>query len=99
MAAVETTTDMVAGVYEKMAVNQDRARARLGRPLTLSEKLLFGHLEDPDAGELEPGAQLPGAVSGPGGVSGCAGPIRHVAVHGRPGWTGLRCRPPSIAII
>lgn len=55
MAAVETTTDMVAGVYEKMAVNQDRARARLGRPLTLSEKLLFGHLEDPDAGELEPG--------------------------------------------
>src|SRR5437870_12348756 len=30
-------------------------RRRLARPLTLAEKVLLGHLDDPDAAELEPG--------------------------------------------
>lgn len=55
MAEGETTADMVAGTYEKSMANLARVRARLGRPLTLSEKLLLGHLDDPDAGDLIPG--------------------------------------------
>src|SRR5207247_10166630 len=30
-------------------------RRRLGRPLTLSEKILLGHLDEPDTQELEAG--------------------------------------------
>jgi aconitate hydratase len=46
---------MVAGVYETMVRNLGAVRARLGRPLTLADKVLLGHLDDPAAGGLEPG--------------------------------------------
>ncbi len=45
--------------YEEMQVRIDAMRKRLGRPLTLSEKILFSHLDDPEKQALERGkAQL-----------------------------------------
>jgi aconitate hydratase len=38
----------IEGVYKKMAANISAARKNLGRPLTLSEKILYGHLDDPN---------------------------------------------------
>ena len=56
MDTIESTPEMAARVYEKLARNIEVARRRLARPLTLSEKLLLGHLDDPQHQELEPGA-------------------------------------------
>jgi aconitate hydratase len=56
MDTIESSPEMAARVYEKLARNIEVARRRLARPLTLSEKLLIGHLEDPEHQELEPGA-------------------------------------------
>ena len=56
MDTIESTPEMAARVYEKLARNIEVARRRLARPLTLSEKLLIGHLDDPQHQELEPGA-------------------------------------------
>jgi aconitate hydratase len=53
--AIETTPSMVKKVYEKSRRNLDVMRKRLGRPLTLAEKVLFGHLADPVNQELERG--------------------------------------------
>ncbi len=36
--------DMIKGVYAKMAERVDKAREIVGRPLTLSEKILYSHL-------------------------------------------------------
>lgn len=33
--------------YEKLVKNLDIVRSRLNRPLTLSEKVLYSHLDDP----------------------------------------------------
>jgi aconitate hydratase len=52
---VDTTAEMVARVYETMEANLAVVRSRLRRPLTLSEKFLLGHLDDPENQELEPG--------------------------------------------
>ena len=38
--------DMIKGVYTKMAERVDKAREVVGRPLTLSEKILYNHLWD-----------------------------------------------------
>ena len=38
--------DMIRGVYTKMAERVDKAREIVGRPLTLSEKILYNHLWD-----------------------------------------------------
>ncbi|MEZ4294384.1 MAG: aconitate hydratase [Polyangiaceae bacterium] len=51
----ETTPAMVRRVLERLARNVEIARRRAGRPLTLSEKLLLGHLDDPESQELVPG--------------------------------------------
>jgi len=56
MDTIESTPEMAARVYEKLARNIEIARRRFARPLTLSEKLLIGHLDDPQHQELEPGA-------------------------------------------
>jgi aconitate hydratase len=45
--AIETTREMVQGVYDKSRERLAVVRKRLGRPLTLAEKVLFGHLDDP----------------------------------------------------
>ena len=38
--------DMIKSVYEKMASRVDKAREIVGKPLTLSEKILYSHLWD-----------------------------------------------------
>ncbi|XP_039438602.1 probable aconitate hydratase, mitochondrial [Culex pipiens pallens] len=41
--------------YEKLQKNVETVKKRLGRPLTLSEKILYGHLDDPKNQEIERG--------------------------------------------
>ena len=55
MVDVETTSEMVAGVYSAMAKNQKVVRRRLDRPLTLADKVLLGHLDRPDDQDLVQG--------------------------------------------
>ncbi len=53
--AIETTREMVGKVYEQSKKRLDVVRGRLNRPLTLAEKVLFGHLADPQNQEFERG--------------------------------------------
>ena len=55
MVVVESTPEMVAGVYATLAKNQGVVRRRLGRSLTLADKVLLGHLADPESQEFVPG--------------------------------------------
>ena len=55
MAQIETTLAMVKKVYETSKVGIDLVRKRLNRPLTLGEKVLFGHLQDPKKQDLQRG--------------------------------------------
>jgi aconitate hydratase len=48
---IESTTELVTAVYERMARTLAEVRRRLDRPLTLAEKLLLSHLDD--AGRAE----------------------------------------------
>ena len=50
-----TPIDLVEGVYASLAERVADGRERLGRPLTLTEKILVNHLSDPGQ-ELERGA-------------------------------------------
>ena len=52
---MDITPKDVAALYARMAENIKAVRNRLARPLTLSEKLLFGHLDDPQSQDLEIG--------------------------------------------
>ncbi len=53
--AIETTREMVEQVYGRSQAKLAIVRKRLGRPLTLAEKVLFGHLADPEQQEFERG--------------------------------------------
>ncbi len=55
MPQIETTPDMVRRVYETSRERLEIVRRRLGRSLTLAEKVLFGHLDDPENETLERG--------------------------------------------
>lgn len=55
MVQIDTTPEMVAQVLKRTARNLAIVRQRLGRPLTLADKVLFGHLDDPETAELIPG--------------------------------------------
>ena len=55
MVAIESTPDMVARAYSTTARNLEVVRRRLGRPLSLADKLLLGHLDDPEGQELAQG--------------------------------------------
>ncbi len=52
---IESTPAFVKDTYAKMSRRLAVVRKRLGRPLTLAEKLLYGHLDDPAGAELERG--------------------------------------------
>jgi aconitate hydratase len=54
MPSIETTPEFVQTVYDTTRESLAVIRRRLDRPLTLAEKVLFGHLADPEA-ELERG--------------------------------------------
>jgi aconitate hydratase len=55
MAIIETSPEMVQNVYKKTAQRLEVIRKRVNRPLTLAEKILFGHLADPETQDLERG--------------------------------------------
>jgi aconitate hydratase len=55
MVTIESTPEMAAKVYETMERNLQSVRRRLGRPLTLADKVLLGHLDDPEHQDMEPG--------------------------------------------
>src|SRR5580700_10726703 len=55
MVAFESTPEMAAAVYATMARKLQVVRGRLRKPLTLADKVLLGHLDDPENQELEPG--------------------------------------------
>jgi aconitate hydratase len=50
-----TPIELVEGVYATLPDRVELARTRLGRPLTLTEKILVNHLHDPAGQELERG--------------------------------------------
>src|SRR5690348_1304107 len=51
---VEATADAARRIYERTERNLEHARRTMRRPLTLSEKLLLGHLDGPQT-DLVPG--------------------------------------------
>ncbi len=55
MASPETTPELVKNAFVKMEKNLVTIRKRLNRPLTLSEKILLGHLTDPENQKLARG--------------------------------------------
>ena len=55
MATIDSTPEFVAKVYGTMERNLAAVRQRLGQPLTLAEKVLLSHLDDPEGQALEPG--------------------------------------------
>jgi aconitate hydratase len=50
-----STPRLAAHVLASIAAKLEIVRARLGRPLSLAEKLLFGHLDDPAGQPFAPG--------------------------------------------
>ena len=44
-----TPTELVQGVYATLDERVEQGRVRFGRPLTLTEKILLNHLDDPSA--------------------------------------------------
>jgi len=55
MVTIESSAEVAAKVYETMERNLAIVRRRLGRPLTLADKVLLGHLDDPEHQDMEPG--------------------------------------------
>jgi len=55
MINVESTPQMASGIYQTTQRNLEIVRGRLRRPLTLAEKALLGHLDDPQHQVLVPG--------------------------------------------
>jgi aconitate hydratase len=55
MSRIETTPELVSKVYAQTRKNLDVIKKRLGKPLTLAEKIVYGHLEDPQSQDLERG--------------------------------------------
>ena len=53
--AIESTPEFVRETYAKMQERLKVVRERLGRPLTLAEKILYGHLDDPKNADLSRG--------------------------------------------
>ena len=88
---------MAAAVYETMARNLAVVRRRLGKPLTLADKILLGHLDDPEHQELEPGKSY--LLLRPDRVvfQDVLGQTGHAAVHADPARHAWRCRRRSTA--
>ena len=55
MSQIETTPAFIENVYQTMRQNLDVIRQRLNRPLTLTEKILYGHLANPKQADLTRG--------------------------------------------
>jgi aconitate hydratase len=55
MIQIETTPDAAARLYAAMARSLSTIRRRTDKALTLADKVLLGHLDDPETQEIEPG--------------------------------------------
>ncbi len=55
MPTIESTPELVSNIYEKMAERITVVRKRIERPLTLAEKIFYGHLEAPASADLRRG--------------------------------------------
>ncbi|MBI4238549.1 MAG: aconitate hydratase [Deltaproteobacteria bacterium] len=55
---IETTPAFVRAVYQRLETRLAAIRKRLGRPLTLAEKILYGHLADPERQEIVPNQSM-----------------------------------------
>ena len=55
---VATTSGMVSDAYDKTRKKNEILRNRLGRPLTLAEKILSGHLDNVESQEWNPGKAI-----------------------------------------
>ena len=55
MVTIESTPEMAAEVYGTIERNLEVVRRRLNKPLTLADKVLLGHLDDPENQEMIPG--------------------------------------------
>ncbi|MGE4234428.1 MAG: aconitate hydratase [Bacteriovoracia bacterium] len=55
---VETTRQMVENTYSLLKKNIPILKKRLGRPMTLAEKILLGHLNNPEGQELKAGTSI-----------------------------------------
>jgi len=55
MVTIEPTPEFVSGVYEIMERNLKVVREKLNRPLTLADKVLLSHLDNPASQEMIPG--------------------------------------------
>ena len=55
MQTIESTPEFVSAVYRRMEQNLAVVRRRLARPLTLAEKVMFGHLDAPENQDLAAG--------------------------------------------
>jgi aconitate hydratase len=55
MPTIESTPELVQRVYDTSRARLEIVRRRIGRPLTLAEKVVFGHLADPEGETLERG--------------------------------------------
>ena len=56
MSSIDPTPAFVEALYQQMAVRLAIVRKRLRSPLTLADKLLLGHLDDPAGQPLERGS-------------------------------------------
>ncbi len=54
-AKIETTPEMAQEVYKRTEKRLEVIRRRLNRPMTLAEKVLYGHLDDPEHQEIKRG--------------------------------------------
>ena len=55
MTTIESTPEQVSALYQRLERNLEILRRRLGRPLSLAEKVLLGHLDKPETAELRAG--------------------------------------------
>jgi aconitate hydratase len=55
VASASTPIELVDAAYADLPARVELARRRLGRPLTLTEKILVNHLVDPEGQELDRG--------------------------------------------
>lgn len=55
---IETTPLLVKNAYERIVERLEIVKKRLGRPLTATEKILYGHLDDPKNQEIDPGKSI-----------------------------------------
>ncbi|MGB1784116.1 MAG: aconitase family protein, partial [Ilumatobacteraceae bacterium] len=53
--SASTPIKLVNAVYASLSERVNLGRTRLGRPLTLAEKILINHLADPEGQEMERG--------------------------------------------